>query len=62
MGEHHTGPKYPPSGTDPESYFDLHVVLPGYQPKGDVECGYLAQHNQAYYWQVGLVSLGRLPT
>ena len=27
MGELHTGPKHPLSGADPESYFDLHVVI-----------------------------------
>ena len=26
MDEFHTGPKYPLSGTDPEFYFDLHMV------------------------------------
>ena len=29
MGELHTGPKYPLSGTDQESYFDLQVVPSG---------------------------------
>ena len=62
MGELHTGPSHPLSGTDPESYFDLHVVPPGYQPKGEDDCRYLAQYNQPYSWRVGLFSLGRLPT
>ena len=26
MDELHTGPRHPLSGTDPESYFDFHVV------------------------------------
>ena len=35
---------------------------PGYQPKREGDCGYLAQHSQAYSEWVGLVNLGRLPT
>ena len=35
---------------------------PGYQPKGDGDCEYLAQYNQSYSGLVGLVSLGCLPT
>ena len=62
MGELHTGPRHPLSGADPESYFDLHMVPPGYQPKGDGDCGCLAQYDQAYSGRVGLVCLGRLPT
>ena len=62
VGELHTGPKHPLSGADHESYFNLHMVPPGYQPKEDGDCEYLAQHNQAYSGQVGLASLGRLPT
>ena len=58
MGELHTGPKHPLSGADPESYFDLHMIPPGYQPKGEGDCGYLAQYNQAYSGQVGLVRHG----
>ena len=61
MGELHTVPIQPPSGTDPESYIDLHILPPGYQPKGESDCGYLAQCNQAYSGRVGLVSFGRLP-
>ena len=62
MGELHAGPKHPLSGADPESYVDLHVVPTGHQPKGEGDCGYLAQYNQAYSGRVGLISLGRLPT
>ena len=62
MAELHTGPKHSQSSTDPESYLDLHVAHPGYQPKGECDCRYLAQNNQAYSGRVGLVSLGRLPT
>ena len=62
MGELHTGPKHPWSGADPESYSDLHVVPPGYQPKGEGDCGYLTQYNQTYPGQVVLASLGQLPT
>ena len=62
MGELHTGPKHPLSGADPESYFNLHVVPPGYQPKGEGDCEYLAQYDHTYSGQVGLGSLGRLPT
>ena len=28
-------PKHPLSGSDTETYSNLHVVLPGYQPKED---------------------------
>ena len=45
MGELHPGPKHPLSDADTESYFDLHVIPPGYKPKGDGNLGYLAQHN-----------------
>ena len=62
MGEIHTGPRHSLSGTDPESYFDLHVVPPGYHPKGEGDCGYQVQYHQAYSGLVGLVSFGRLPT
>ena len=54
MGELHVGPKHPLSGSDPESYLD--------QPKGEGDCRYLAQYNQAYSGQVGHASLGQLPT
>ena len=47
MGETHTGSKHPLSGADTESYYDLHVVPPGYQPKGKGDCGYLTQYDQA---------------
>ena len=57
MGRLHTEPKHPLSDADPESYFDLHMVPPGYQPKEEGDCGYLA-----YSRRVGLVSLSRLPT
>ena len=58
MGELHTGQKQPLSGADPEFYFVLHMVPPGYQPKGKGDCGYLAQYSQAYSRWVGLISLG----
>ena len=61
MDELHTGSKHPLSGADHESYFDLHMVLPGYQPRREGDCMYLAQYNQAYSWQVALVGLGWLP-
>ena len=61
MGELHIGPRHLLRGTDPESYFDLHVVTPGYQAKGEGDCVYLAQYNQAYSWRVGRVVIGRLP-
>ena len=61
MGELHTGPKHSLSGADHESNFDLHEVALGYQPKGEGDCGYLAQYNQAYSGRVFLVRLGRLP-
>ena len=60
MGELNTVPKHPLSGADPESYFDLQVVPPGCQPRGEGNCRYLAQCNPAYSGQVGLVSLGQL--
>ena len=62
MDELHTGPKHPLSDTNPESYFDLHVVPAGYQPKRHGDCGYQAEHSQAYCVKVGLVSLDLLPT
>ena len=61
MSEHHTEPKHPLSGADPESYFDLQVVPPGYQPKGEGDCRYLVQYDQPYSWWVGLIGLSRLP-
>ena len=61
MGELLTGPMHTLSDTDPESNVDLHAVPPGYQPKGEGDCGYMAQYNQDYSGLVGLVSLGRLP-
>ena len=45
MGELSARPIHPLSGADPESYFGHHVVHPGYQPKGEGDYGYLAQHN-----------------
>ena len=33
IGELHAVPKHPLSGTDPESYFDIHIVPSAYQPK-----------------------------
>ena len=62
MGELHDGPKHPLSGADPKSYFDLHVIPSGYQPKGEGDCRYQVQYNQAYAGQVGCVSLGQMPT
>ena len=62
IGEPHTGQKHTSSGTDPKSYFDLHIIPPGYQPKGEGECGYMAQYNQADSERVGHVSLSQLPT
>ena len=62
MGQLHTGPKHPLSGTDPESYFNLHIVPPGYQPKREGDYEYQALYNQAYSRWVGLVSISRLPT
>ena len=61
MGELHTGPYHPLCGADPESYFDLHLVPPGYRRKGEGNCMYLAQCNHAYSGWVELVGLGRLP-
>ena len=60
-GELHTWPKHPLSGTDTEYYYEHHVVLPGYQPKGECDCGYMAQYDQVYSGWVGLISLGRMP-
>ena len=57
MGEILAGLRYPLSGADPESYFDLHVVPPGYQPKGEGNCGYLAQYSLANSWRLGLLAL-----
>ena len=42
MGELYTGSKHPMSGADPESYFDIHMIPPGYKQKGEEDCGYLA--------------------
>ena len=61
MGELHTGPKHPLSGADTEPYIDLIVVHPGYQPKGEDDCGYLGQLNKTSSGWVGLSSLGQLP-
>ena len=47
MGELHTGPRHPLSGADPMPYFDLHMVPAGYQPKGESDCRFLAQYDQA---------------
>ena len=57
MGEFHTGPKYPLSDADPESYFDVHVIPPLILTKGERDCGYLAQYNQAYSRWVRLINL-----
>ena len=38
MGELHTGPRHSLSDADPESYFDLLVIPPLYQPKGEGDC------------------------
>ena len=57
MGELNTGPNHPLSSADPESYFDLHVIAPGYQPEGKGDCGCLV-----YSRQVEFVSLGRMST
>ena len=61
MGELHTGPKHPLNVADPEPYLDLHVVLPGCQPKGEGDCGYLAQYNQAYSYGKGSLALVGCP-
>ena len=61
MGELHTGPIHPLSGTDPEFYFVLYVVPPGFKPKGGDEW-YLMQYDQAYSGLVGLAILDRKPT
>ena len=55
-------PKHPLIGADPDSHTNLNVESAGYQPKGEDDCGYLAQYNQAYSRRVGLDSLGRLST
>ena len=60
MSELHTGPKHPLCGADLESYFDLHMIPPGYQAKGEGDCGNQVQYGQPYSGHVGLVSLGRL--
>ena len=62
MGELHSGPRHLLSGVDPESYFNPHVVPPGYRPTGEGDCMYMAQYNQAYFRWVRLISIGRLPT
>ena len=62
MGELHTEPIHPLGGADHESYFDLHVAPPGYQPKGEGDSGYLAQYGMAYSGRMGLIRLGQLPT
>ena len=59
-GELHAGPRHPLGCTDPESYFDLHVVPPGYQPTGEDDCGCLAQYTQAYSRQAELIGLVRV--
>ena len=51
-------PKHPLSSADPGSYFNLHVVSPACQQKGEGDCGYLAKYNQACSGQMGLVCLG----
>ena len=61
MGELHTGPKYPLSSADPESYFDLRVVPLDNNKKERATVG-AEQYKQAYSGQVGLVCLDRLPT
>ena len=62
MGELHAGPKHALSGAYPESYINHHMVPTGYQSKGEGDCGYLAQHNQAYSMRMELNTLGLLPT
>ena len=62
MRELGDGPRHPLSGAHPESNIDLHVVPAGYQPKGEGDCGYMAQYNPAYSGQMGLVILCRMPT
>ena len=47
MGELHNGLKHPLSGADHVSYFDLQVVLDGYQPNGEGDGGYMAQYYPA---------------
>ena len=61
MGEHHAEAGHTLYGADSKSYFDIHVVPPGCQPKEEGDCWYLALYNQAYSRWVGLVRLGRLP-
>ena len=63
MGELHTGSRHPQNCTDPESCFKLQVVPPGYQQKGEGNCEYVAQYDQAYYGWMGLVvGLGHMLT
>ena len=62
MGDNHTGPKLSLGGADSETYFYLHMVPLGYQIKGECDCGYIAQYNQAFSGHVVLVNLGWLPT
>ena len=57
MGKRHTVPK-----TSTESYLNLHVVPPGYQPKGGDDCRYLAHYDEAYSGFVELIGLARLST
>ena len=52
---------HPLSGADHESYFNLHCLTPGYQPRGEGDCGYLAQYDQVSGGRMGLVGLGRTP-
>ena len=40
-------PKHPLSGADPESYFNLHMIPPGYQPIEEGDYSYQTQYNQA---------------
>ena len=61
MDEFDTGQKHLLSGADLETYIDIHVVPHGYQPIGEDNSGYLAQHSQAYSRRVGLDGLGQLP-
>ena len=39
LGDLHTGSRHPLSAADPESYFNLHVVPPEYQPKAEETAG-----------------------
>ena len=61
MDELHTGPKYRLNGTEPDSYFKLHVVPLGYQPKGEGDCWYQAQYRQAYSGGWGSLALVGCP-